>query len=75
MHVDAIARWFARRRKTSLQKVLLDLEIRPPSNHPDDCYYSVEGKRTHAFVEAGNGDIWRWERNQTGPALIGNVCK
>ena len=28
-HVDAIARWFARRRKTSVQKILLDLKMIP----------------------------------------------
>ena len=38
IHRDAIARWFARRRKTTSQKVLLDLEIIPPSTHPEDVF-------------------------------------
>lgn len=29
LHVNAIASWFAKRRKTTIQKVLLDLAIRP----------------------------------------------
>ena len=53
IHIDAIQRWFARR------KVLLDLKIKPPSSRPEDVYYYVVGKRTYAFVEAGTGEVWR----------------
>ncbi len=60
IHTDAIERWFARYRKTTVQKVLLDLKIEPPSSHPDDVYYYVTGRRTYAMVMAGTGDVWRF---------------
>ncbi len=77
LHLTAIARWFARRRKTTIQKVLLDLSIAPPSSYPEDVFYSVEGRRTNAVVVAGQGEVWQWipgvsEQNSLG-TLIGNV--
>jgi hypothetical protein len=77
LHLNAIARWFANRRKTTIQKVLLDLKIRPPSKHPEDVFYSVTGRRTNAVVVAGQGEVWQWipgvsEKNSIG-TLIGNV--
>jgi hypothetical protein len=77
LHLNAIARWFANRRKTTVQKVLLDLRILPPSKHPEDVFYSVTGRRTNAVVVAGKGEVWRWipgvsETNSLG-TLIGNV--
>ena len=45
LHIDSIARWFARKRKTSIQKVLLTLEI-APKKRPDGFIYLVTGWRT-----------------------------
>lgn len=77
LHLNAIARWFANRRKTQIQKVLLDLRIHPPSKHPEDLFYSVTGRRTNAVVVAGKGEVWQWlpgvsETKSLG-TLIGNV--
>ena len=77
LHLHAIARWFARRRKTTVQKLLLDLTIEPPSSFPEDVYYAVSGWRTSAVVVAGRGDVWQWipgvsEPNSLG-TFIGNV--
>ena len=76
-HVNAIARWFAKRRKTTIQKVLLDLAIMPPSEFPEDVFYKVNGLRTYAVVVAGQGEVWQWipgvsETNSLG-TLVGNV--
>jgi hypothetical protein len=77
IHLHAIARWFARRRKTTIQKLLLDLKIKPPGRHPEDVFYHVSGRRTHAFVVAGQGEVWRAlkQRSPDGSTheLIGNV--
>lgn len=50
MHLDAIARWFARLRKTTVQKVYLDLTITPPCKAPEDLYYRISGKCTRAYA-------------------------
>jgi hypothetical protein len=57
--------------------VLLDLKITAPSNHPDDEFYFVKGRRTEAVVVAGQGEVWQVipdvsEPNSLG-TLIGNV--
>ena len=77
IHLDAIARWFARRRKTTIQKVLLDLTIKYPSKVPEDVFYSVTGRRTYAVIVAGHGEVWQWIPGVSRPnslgTLIGNV--
>jgi hypothetical protein len=76
-HLYAIARWFAKRRKTTVQKVLLDLKISPPSSVSEDVFYSVTGLRTNAVVVAGRGEVWQRipgvsVENSLG-TLVGNV--
>lgn len=77
IHRDAIARWFAKRRKTTIQKVLLDLSITPPSRIPEDVFYLVKGKRTEALVVSGKGEVWLWmpgiSKENTLGNLVGNV--
>ena len=77
LHKDAITRWFARRRKTTVQKVLLDLKITPPGSpdDPDNECYLISGKRTFAVVVPGQGDIWAAGnfKSETASRLIGNV--
>jgi hypothetical protein len=76
IHIGAIVKWFARRRKTTVQKVLLDLVIDPPSRIPDDVYYHVTGKRTYAQVMAGTGDVRRFLNTRLADRdseMIGNV--
>jgi hypothetical protein len=76
IHTDTIYRWFARRRKTSIQKVLLDLKVVPPTRRSEDVFYGVVGKRTDAFVEAGTGEVWRPLKSplpDRSYEMIGNV--
>lgn len=77
LHINAITRWFAKRRKTTIQKVLLDLAITPPSEFPEDVFYKVKGFRTFAVVVAGKGEVRLWipgvsDTNSLG-ILVGNV--
>lgn len=75
LHLDAIARWFARRRKTSIRKILFDLTIRQPNRHDEELFYTVTGRRTFAFV-AGAGEIWQPCKKPTPVQtheMIGNV--
>ena len=77
LYLAAIARWFAKRRKTSIPKLLLELEISPPSKHPEDVFYCVKGVRTNAVVVAGKGEVWQLipgvsEKNSLG-TLVGNI--
>jgi hypothetical protein len=50
IHIEAIARLFARLRRDSLQNVLLDLMIIPPSTVPEAVHYEIRGRRTHALA-------------------------
>jgi hypothetical protein len=70
-HLNAIARWFARKRKTTIQKVLLDLSIAMPSNFPEDVFFAIEGRRTRAVVVAGQGDVWQWIPGVSEPNSLG----
>jgi hypothetical protein len=73
LHLDAIARWFARRRKTTIQKVLLDLKITPPCGIPEDVFYFVKGRRTNAVVVAGEGEVWQWTPGVSGKNSLGTM--
>ena len=72
IHFEAIARWAAKRRKTSIHKVMLDLKFIPPSSLDDDVLFFVEGRRTYLVVVAGQGDVFENFGGQ-GQKYLGNI--